>query len=187
MKRTLQGLAMFLATTAALAWPVAAAERWLHIKVDEAGGKSERVRVNLPLELAEKVLPAIQTDKLHDGKIKVDEPKLKTLDLRALLEAVRTTKDNEFITVESDLNKVRVAKVGGNLVIRVREGKDQSKKVDVTLPFPVAEALLSGGRDELDILAAVRALTALGDVELVTVNDKSSSVRIWVDSRNTSE
>jgi hypothetical protein len=55
------------------------------------------------------------------------------------------------------------------------------------VPFTVVDALLSGGKDELDLLAAVRTLGTIGDTVLVTVNDKDSKVRIWVDSRSTTE
>jgi hypothetical protein len=163
----------------------AAADRWLHIRVDEAGPHGERVRVNIPMEVAEKVLPAIHTEDLHNGKVKVNEAEFDGVDLRVLLEAVRTTKDNEFVTVESDHENLRVAKAGGNLLIQVRENKVE--KVDISVPLQVVEALLAGGKDELDLLGAIRALSAYGDVTLVTVQDESSKVRIWVDSQNASE
>ena len=185
MKKTLFALTGFLCGAAlALAAP---ADRWLHIKVDEGGEKAERVRVNVPLELAEKVLPTIQTDKLKNGKMKITEAKFNGVDLRAVLDAVRSAKDNEFVTVESEDEKVRVAKSGGNLLAKVREEKGEKSQVDVSVPFTVIDALLSAGKDELDLVAAVRALGAVGDTVLVTVNDGKSQVRIWVDSKNASE
>jgi len=190
MKRTLPGLVIMILASAVLA---AAADRWLHIRVDEAGPHGERVRVNIPMEVAEKVLPAIHTEDLHNGKVKVNEAEFDGVDLRVLLEAVRTTKDNEFVTVESDHENLRVAKAGGNLLIQVRENKghakntEQVEKVDISVPLQVVEALLAGGKDELDLLGAIRALSAYGDVTLVTVQDESSKVRIWVDSQNASE
>jgi hypothetical protein len=165
----------------------AQADRWIHVKVEETGEKAEKVRINIPLALAEKVLPAIKADKLCDGKVKLDEKHFHNVDLRALLEAIRTTGDNEFVTVESKQENVRVAKAGGYLIVQVLEGRDAAKKVDVKIPFTVVEAMLSGGQDELDVLAGLRALSAHGDVELVTVNEPKSTVRIWVDSRNTAE
>ena len=59
--------------------------------------------------------------------------------------------------------------------------------VDIQIPFTVVEALLSGGEDELDILAAIRALRDHGDVELIRVTDGTETVRVWIDSQNTSE
>jgi hypothetical protein len=187
MKRILVGLAMVLLTSTA----AVAADRWVHIKVEDGGANGEIVRVNVPLSLAEKVLPAIHTKELQGGKVKCSDTKIEDVDLRAILEAVRTAPDNEFVTVESKRNHVRVAKSAGHLLVKVREWKGAEKEkqetVDVSIPFPVIDALLSGAKDELDVLAAVRALSTIGDTVLVTVDDHHSKVRIWVDSRNTTE
>ncbi len=172
-------------------WAGAADNRWLHVRVQESGPEGELVRINMPLSLAEKVLSAINSKELQGGKIKVKEAKFKEVDLRVILEALRTAPENEFITVQSSRENVRVAKAGGNLLVKVREtkGKEipETENVEVSLPFPVVEALLSGGKDELDLLAAVRALGTVGDMTLVTVSDKKETVRIWVDSLNTSD
>jgi hypothetical protein len=177
--RPLSLLVLLLAATAVTG---SAEDRWLHIKVDDTGHDNETVRVNVPLSLAEKVLPCIHADNLDHGKVRISGD-VNGIDLRQLVEAIRTAGDNEFVTVHDRNEDVRIAKVGGNLIIKVREDHDQSK-VDVKVPFTVVQALLSAGKDELDVTAAVRALSAHGDTELVTVNDKNESVRIWVDSRS---
>jgi ribonuclease HI len=52
----------------------------------------------------------------------------------------------------------------------------------------VVDALLSNTKNnELDISAAIRALSDAGDALLITVEDASQHVRIWVDSKNASE
>jgi len=79
------------------------------------------------------------------------------------------------------------------MVIKVRDEDSWSKKaekaetVDLKVPFSVVDALLNDGKNELDLAAAVRALRAHGDTELVTVNDGEETVHIWVDLQNTSE
>ena len=185
--------ALLLASTAALV-PIAAGraaqgtqpDRWLHVRVDNQEAKGELVRINLPLSFAEKVLPTIKHDKLRNGKITVDQAN--GVDLRALLEAVRTTKDGEFITVQGTTGDVRVAKQGDYLLVHARENKDGSKKrVEVRVPLTVVDALLSAGNNELDLVAGLRALGSQGDTELVTVKDEKSTVRIWLDSRSTSD
>ncbi len=197
MRRILSALTILVwlgSATAALA-----AERWVHVKVNETGEDGERVRVNFPLSLAEKILPTINAHKLHNGKVTVDEHDFKEVDLRALLDAVRTAQDNEYVTVESKHENVRVAKSGGFMLIKVRETPHPSKKekesgatpkvhtVDVKIPFTVVNALLSGEKDELDLVAGLRALGQYDNLELVTVNDEDSSVRIWIDTQNTAE
>jgi len=163
------------------------ADRWLHVRVAGGKGEGETIRVNVPLSFAEKVLPAIQVDKLRNGKVKLGQGTMDGVDLRAVLEAVRDTQDGEFVTVEEGGDNVRVAKEKGYLLAKVREGKNTRTKVDVKIPLSVVEALLSGRKDELDLGAGVRALSAHGDVLLVTVNDEDSTVRVWVDSQNVSD
>ena len=194
MMKKIVGVMVGILVFAALASP---ADRWIHIRVIESGPDGDRVRVNIPLSLAEAVLPTIRSDKFCNGKVKVDDHAFDQVDVRALLEAVRKTGDNQYVTVESEDQNVEVAKAGEFLLIKVHENckhgakKDQASKeqntVDIKVPFKVANALLSGSNDELNVLAAVRALDEYQNLELVTVKDGSDDVRIWVDSNNTAD
>ena len=47
-------------------------DQWIHVRVDNKDNSGEIVRVNVPIEMAEKVLPAINKDKLHNGKVHID-------------------------------------------------------------------------------------------------------------------
>jgi hypothetical protein len=176
------------ATTAA-AKP--AAERYLHVKVD-GGTKGESVNVNVPLSMAIKILPTINHGELHNGRITISSADINDVDVRAILDAVRTAPDNEFVTVKSSEEDVRVAKSNGNLIIHVRDsGKDSGKsgqKVDVTVPMKVVDALFSTAKqNELDVAAAIRALGEAGETVLVTVQDAEQNVRIWIDSKSAAE
>ena len=164
-------------------------DRWLHVRVDNPDSKEETVRVNIPLELAEKILPTINRDRLQSGKVKVDEIDCHGVDLHALLDAVRTSKDGEFVTVQNKDSDVRVAKQNNYFLVHVVDKHRSSKKstVEVKIPMRVVDALFSGGKDELDLVAGLRALSAQGDTELVTVRDEENSVRIWLDSKNVSD
>jgi hypothetical protein len=164
-------------------------DRWLHVRVDNADSKEETVRVNVPLELAEKILPTINKDRLHDGKVTVDKFDRQGVDVRALLDAVRESKDGEFVTVQSHDCDVRVAKQNNYMLIHVYDSKKPSKKsrVEVKVPMSVVNALFSAGKDELDLVAGLRALGASGDTELVSVKDDENTVRVWLDSKNVSE
>ena len=112
---------------------------------------------------------------------------LNDVDVRAILDAIRTAPDNEFVTVKEKDQDVRVAKSNGNLIVHVRDTGKGGQKVDVTVPMKVVDALLSTAKqNELDVAAALQALSEEGDALLVTVQDATQHVRIWVDSRNTS-
>ena len=78
-------------------------DRWLHVRVTNPNSSEESVRVNVPLELAEKILPTINQHRLHSGKVSFDEADCHGVDIRALLDAVRTSKDGEFVDITGDL------------------------------------------------------------------------------------
>jgi len=192
MKRAFP-LALVLVAAAAAVVSTASAQaaqpdRWLHVRVDNADAKGEMVRVNVPLSLAEKVLPTINNERLRHGKVTMDQANVHGVDLRALLDAVRAARDGEFVSVQGSGSDVHVAKEAGYLLVHVRENKETShKRVEIRVPLTVVNALLSAGNNELDLVAAIRALAAHADTELVTVKDAKSTVRIWVDSRNTAD
>ena len=179
-----------------------AKEQWIHVRVESTEDKGETVRVNVPVEMAEKVLPAINKDRLHNGKVHIDSAHLDDVDLRTLLDAVRTSKDGEYVTVQSRENDVRVAKSNGYLYVYVTEKPAAKKaakgetakpnsakesKVEVKVPMKVVDALFSAGKDELDVVAALRALSANGDTELVNVKDSENTVHIWIDTKNVAD
>lgn len=179
-------------------------DQWIHVRVESKENKGETLRVNVPVEMAEKVLPAIKHENLQGGKIRIENAHLDEIDLRAMLDAVRTAKDGEYVTVQSNENNVRIAKSAGYLYIHVTDKKSNAKpsksaegkeapvksaaatesKVEIKIPMKVVDALFSAGKDELDIVAALHALSASGDTELVSVKDEENTVRVWIDSKN---
>lgn len=192
----------FLASPA-LAQTSSKSDQWIHVRVESKENKGETVRVNVPVDMAVKVLPAINHNQLQGGKVHIDNAHLDDVDLRALLDAVRTAKDGEYVTVQSNEDNVRIAKNAGYLYIHVTENKSpkaskkadgkesavkasppMESKVEIKVPMKVVDALFSSGKDQLDIVAALHALSANGDTELVSVKDDENTVRIWIDSKN---
>ncbi|MGB9466885.1 MAG: hypothetical protein WBR10_17390 [Candidatus Acidiferrum sp.] len=175
-------------TSASTSSTSARGERWLHVRVISTNSKGDTVRVNVPLELAEKVLPAIDHDRFHKGKVRIGCMDCDGVDVRTIFEAVRTAKDGEFVTVQSKDADINVTKKDGQLLVHVHD-KNRSKdsQVEVKVPMKVVEALLSGDKDELDIAAGLRALAAQGDVELVSVKDEDNTIRVWLDSKNVTD
>ncbi len=184
-------LAMGLLTIGGLRAQTAQAnqnDRWLHVRVDDSGGKGEMVRVNIPLGLAEVIIANVDHDRLHHGHVNIGHADLNGVDLRAMLDAVRNSHDGEFVTVKSHEHDVRVAKENGHLVINATEWKNGSKnEVLVRVPMAVVDALVAPGSHDLDIVAALRALASHGDTELVSVKDGKQTVRVWLDSKNTAD
>jgi hypothetical protein len=163
-------------------------DRWLHVRVISSDAKGETVRVNVPLELAEKVLPAINHDRLHGGKVKINCAHMDDVDLRTMVDAIRTAKDGEYVTVQGNENDVRVAKQDNHLIVHVLDkGKSKKSQVEIKVPMKVIDALFSAGKDELDLVAALHALSGQGDTELVSVKADDNTVRVWLDSKNVTD
>ena len=100
-------------------------------------------------------------------------------DLRQLWKELRAAGDAEIVSVEEGSERVNVSKKGDLVLIRV-QNEGEGEKVHVDVPAALVDALLSGSDEELDIHAAVVELRKLrGDV--VRVNDRNSTVRIWID------
>ena len=192
MQKTTQVLAVFCLMAASVTGMAASAmaaptERYLHVKVEDAK-EGESVKVNLPLSVAEKILPTISKGNLHEGRVTIGHADMNGIDIKALLEAIRTTPDNEFVTVTQKDQDVRVAKSNGTFIVHVRSHEKGTENVDVTIPMKVVDALFSTSKDnELDVVAALHVLSDAGDALLITVQDATQHVRIWVDSRGTTE
>jgi hypothetical protein len=184
-----QVVCLLAAGIMALVAPAMAAppEKYLHVNV-QGPTRGENVNVNVPISMAEAILPAINNHDLHNGKVSIHNADMSDVDVRALLDAVRTAPDNEFVTVKEKDADVRVAKSNGNIIVHVTDKKNKQQKVDVTVPLKVVDALFATAKnDELDVAAALRALSDAGDIVLVNVHDSDQKVRVWVDSRNTQD
>lgn len=190
MKRNIPALAalaalLLLVATCAMA---ASATRYLHVRVNNPNSH-ELVRVNVPLMLAEKVIPAINEGELRDGRVSVGSYHANNVNVRAILDALKTAPEGEFVTVQDIGSDVRVAKEHGQLVVHVIDKNSNStsrENVDVTIPWDVVQALISDTTEnQLNVEAAIKALENVGDTTLVRVSGHDENVRIWVDSRNT--
>jgi hypothetical protein len=171
-------LPLLLAATLALG---GSGDLWIHVYVQEGGEHPETVRVNVPLSLVESVLPLIECEEIKNGRVQIlDEIEAEGIDLKAMWEALRSAEDGEYVTVESDDGHVRVAKADGLFLVKAEEDEE---KVNVRIPLDVVDALFSSEEGELDILAAVQALGRHSGQDVVTVEDGSSRVRIWIDDR----
>lgn len=173
-------LAAALIALCAAAVPAAADDLWLHVAVDEGPGGA-RVRVNLPLAMAETALGMIPEEEMRGGRVRFEDSEITVAELRQLWNELQSAPDATFVDIEETDQKVRVSKSGGYMLVRAFEGGEKRQQVDVRIPAAVVDALLSGEGEQLDIAAAVRALASHGAGELVTVTDDETQVRVWVD------
>jgi len=99
--------------------------------------------------------------------------------MRKIWAELKKAGNAEFVTVEQKNETVRVAKDGNYVVVKVTENK--KPKVDMRMPVSVVDALLAGTGEELDIKAALIAMQKQGVGDILTVNDRETQVRIWID------
>ena len=180
------------AQNAAKAEAPASVERWLHVAVDCKDDDGQRVRVNVPISLARSVLAAVQHGPVDHGIVHIHNAHINDVDIRAILKALKTTPDGEFVTVEEKDTTVRVKKEGGLLLIHVVDTSAHHKNhahqnVDVRLPLEVADALFSGPTDELNVAAALDLLARHTEMELVSVQDAENTVRVWMNTKTTQD
>jgi hypothetical protein len=178
MKKTLYVLPAILLLTLTIN---AQSQQWLHVHVQEAD-KGDVVKINVPLSLAEAVLPAVQKQTGGHGHLRLSDKHMSKQDLQRIWEAVREQGDTDFVTVETQKDHVRVSLRDNYLIVQASE--ESKTQVDVMIPAEVVDALLSGPGDELNLLSAIRALEASGSREIVSVRDRDTTVRVWIDEKN---
>ncbi len=179
---------LLLPLLACLVLPVAsqAEQRWLHIRVDESGPEGEKVRINVPIELAEAIMPTIESEGFRKGIIRLYGLSESEVDLPKLIAALRDARDGEYVRVDSQDEKVRIRKEDGRLLIDVDESGAAAEKVHISIRMEVLQAMLTERNNELDALAALQVIGE-EDGMLVTVDSEDETVRIWVDDESGEE
>ena len=172
-------LAAALLAAVLAASPAAAADLWLHVKVD--GGKNgEQAAINLPLSMVDSFAPMIRGEAHAAGRVHIKDRDYSVAELRRIWRQLEDGPDATYVTVNEPDSKVRVAKQGGYLVMEAND-RGQGENVQARIPLPVVRALLSGPGNEIDLGAALEALARQGEGELITVTG-DETVRMWVDA-----
>ena len=179
------GLAVLLAAPA-----LAAAETpWIHVRVEEPE-KQTKVSVNLPLSVVEVALEAAPELIESHGDLHLgEEHKLHIETARKMWRELSAVGDAELVSVESEEENVKVMRKGDLVQVFVdKVGKEGEGDEEVRIEVPVAlvDAVLSGEGEEINLKAVVAELqNQRGNI--VTVREKGTSVRIWIDEQNAQE
>jgi hypothetical protein len=148
-------------------------EKSLHLKLD----------VSMLQGALEKGLLSANKGNLHDGKLTVSNSNLNGLDLIAVLQAMQSSRENEFVTFQSGLNQLHVGRMGGNLIIRAANEKGVKQELEASIPFAVAQALFSAGKGELDLMGALQTMMLTGEAIKITLTSDSGSVQLLLDTQ----
>jgi len=170
--------ALVLASVTGSASAAASDDRWIHLRVDDAGGENGRVDIQVPVGLVSTLLPALKGKHGH-GAIHVDGNEVDMAEIRGYWNAVRSAKDGQYVTVRDDDSDVRISKSGGFLRVTV-DDRDGGSRVRMKMPISLVDAVLAGG-DTLDVDAVGAALAKIPTGEILTVDDEDSHVRVWID------
>jgi hypothetical protein len=136
--------------------------------------------VNLPLLAVEAALKAAPESIASEGRIHLGGHgrHLDIDDFRQVWNELRSAGDTEIVSTEDGDDRVSISRKGDLVLVRVQG--DNRETVHVDVPVAVVDALFSGPATELNVRAALAQLRTLrGDV--VRVNDRDSTVRIWID------
>lgn len=153
---------------------------WLHVRV-EGPQRQGTVAVNLPLSVVEVALQAAPDTLVSHGHVKLGRhgDDIQVADLRRMWSELKASGDAELVRVEEKDQRVRVARAGDLVLIHV-DKPEANESVRIELPTDVVDALLSGEGNQLNVKAALARLQKRrGDI--VRVNEKDHSVRIWID------
>jgi acetylornithine deacetylase/succinyl-diaminopimelate desuccinylase-like protein len=157
---------------------------WIHIHVRDA--QEGRVSINLPISVVEKMANVIPADTRGNGRLRLNDEEVTVAKLREIWAELRKNPEATFITVDEADSKVRVAKKGGNLIVRAQDKNGREEEVEMNIPGSVVDALLSAPGEQLNVGAALKALARHGQGEIVTVTGDGETVRIWIDNSSES-
>jgi len=155
------------------------------VAVDEGDGS--RVRVTVPLALAQAILPLIDDEEIAGGKIRLDhlndgdEDDLR--EIRAMRAAITAAPEGEFVRVAIDDGTALATRSGKNLLLHV---DDEDARVRIRVPLELVDAFLAAeaaGHGEIDLAATINTLAAEGPGDIVTFDDGHDRVRIWLDAK----
>ncbi len=178
--KTMMGFALMIFGAAAAAH--ARADLWLHIKVRDAN-EGSKVALDLPLAVVEAAMPLLPADARFSGSLRVGDRDLTVADLRVLWHELAQHPDATYLTVQGSDGKVRIGRESNHLVIRATDqSAHHGEHIDLRLPAPVVDALLTGSDNQLNMAAAMAALARTGEGDLVTVNSHHETVHMWVDA-----
>ncbi len=155
---------------------------WIHVQVVEEGVDGEKVSINLPLSLIQVAIDVAPEDALSQAQVQLEQHGLSVSDLRRLWNELRDAGQGEFVTVESNEERVRVLRRGDDIVVDVEEAAPEGKTVHIEVPVSVVDALLSGEGEELNLEQMVARLQDQRG-EIVRVNEGESQIRIWINEK----
>jgi len=178
MKRAVLGLA--LTPLLALAGPIAAASDdviWLRVEVRDQGGEHSKVKVNLPLSLVELVIDSVDKREFM-ANIESEHP---SLDIPRLWREVRKMEGDDFVSVETDNERIRVWKDHDFFRVNVKEADYSEPNIEVKIPLEIMDYLFESKDKTFGFQEMVERVRGHLPLTLVQVRHENEHVRIWLE------
>jgi hypothetical protein len=181
--------AVALMVTALVHAQAPTADRYIHVKVDGLDGKTASASVCLPVNLAAVLVSSVNNNQVSHGRLRLGQSEISGVDVRSILDAVRSSPDGQVISMKSHNKDIQVSKAKGQLIIRSTDDDSADHKaIEARIPLAVMDAMLSaGGGQEINLGAGLRALATQGDTELITYKDSHQNMHIWLNSSAATE
>ncbi len=180
--------------TLASAGTLAAADLWLHVRVDEDNDHSTRVRVNLPFSLSERALPLIpDLDRHHHGRrnrhdrIVISGEEIDVTELREMLAELDAAEDGQRFQIEAEWETITYYKEEELLKLEVRDRDRSGDLSRITVPLGLARAFAAREDQIVDFREISRWLVDQGEGEILFVQGEKTKVRVWVDDNPSAE
>ena len=149
----------------------------------EDDGEGAKVKVNLPLSLAEvalKMASKVENEYISNGQIRIDNAEISVRDIRILWKELKNAGDAEFVSIEEDDEVIKVFRDGDYVHVNV-DSRYGDEKVRMELPVNLVDALLDSEGETIDLAAAFDELGDSHRGDIIRIQDGSDFVRVWVD------
>lgn len=171
-----------LALISLTGWQAAVAEEptiWLNVEINGSEAAGPKVKINMPISLIEVVINSIDTTEVMQH-LKTE----KGIDLTNLWRNLRDADVDEFVSIDSGDEQVKIFKEGQNLRVTVKEAGFDEPNVQIRIPFTVMDFLVEGAtRNEFRLSQLVEQLRGNLPLVLVEATHEDENVKIWIEER----
>ncbi|MFQ5701006.1 MAG: hypothetical protein ACE5HU_04095 [Acidobacteriota bacterium] len=151
---------------------------WLRVEVRQNSDDHTRVKIAVPLSLVQVVLesrgPGGFLDQINHGHAGID--------LAKMWRSVRDMDVDEFATIETDEEQIKVWKDTEFFRVSIQEDKNATL-IDVKLPLALMDYLFDSDGTDFNFQQLIETLGDAAPLTLISVQSDEESVKIWIERR----
>ena len=150
---------------------------WMKVEVNQENAENAHVKVNIPLSMIEVFVDSVDKRQFL-GHFESSHP---GLDLANVWRQVRDAPMDDFVTIETDEENVRVWKDSEYFRVDVQEPGYPEPNIRIKLPLAVMDYLFDPEQSTLSFQEMVQSLRGSLPLTLLEANKEGESVRIWLE------